>query len=130
MECSEELLDIKVPVSILQPLIENCIIHAFKEKNEDFFRNISVKTELKNRQLIISAADNGQGMSRKTAEELLHPQSIDESSLSRVMGLQNVIQRLYFFYPEDLNVVNIETGPNGTTVIIRIDTEREPCLAF
>jgi hypothetical protein len=68
--------------------------------------------------------------SAETVEELLHPQSIDESSVSRIMGLKNVIQRLYFFYPDDPDVVDIETGQQGTAVIIRIDTEREPCLAF
>ncbi|MCL2129736.1 MAG: histidine kinase [Treponema sp.] len=130
MECAEELLDIKTPVSILQPLVENCIIHAFKESSEDFMRDIKVKAALESRFLKISVADNGRGMSRETAEALLHPQSIDESSLSRIMGLQNVIQRLYFFYPSDPSVVEIITGTEGTSVIIRIDTEREPCLAF
>jgi len=130
MECAEELCDIKVPVSILQPLVENCIVHAFKDADEDFSRNIVVKAECKNTRLEVSVIDNGQGMSRETAEELLHPQSIDESSVSRVMGLKNVIQRLYFFYPEDPNVVDIRTGPEGTAVIISIDTEKEPCLAF
>jgi len=130
VECDEELLDIKIPVSILQPLVENCIIHAFKNSEENFTRRINVRAELKESRLIIAVEDNGQGMSLRTAEELLHPQSIDESSVSRVMGLKNVIQRLYFFYPDDPNVADIKTGPEGTAVIIRIDTEREPCLAF
>jgi len=130
VECAEELLDIKIPVSILQPLVENCIIHAFKNSEENFPRRVNVKAELKDSRLIIAVEDNGQGMSLRTVEELLHPQSIDESSVSRVMGLKNVIQRLYFFYPDDPNVTDIKTGPEGTAVIIRIDTEREPCLAF
>jgi LytS/YehU family sensor histidine kinase len=70
-------------------------------------------------------------MERETVERLLHPQPIDESSVSRVMGLENVIQRLYFFYPDDPEVVDIETAPGqGTAIIIRIDTGREPCIAF
>jgi len=130
MECGEELLDIKTPVSILQPLIENSIIHAFKNVDENFNRRISVRAVVIDHRLTISVVDNGCGMDQDVAEKLLHPQSIDESSTSRVMGLQNVIQRLYFFYPGDPGVVNIETKPGGTAVIIRIDTEREPCLAF
>jgi LytS/YehU family sensor histidine kinase len=130
MDYSGDLLDIKVPVSILQPLVENCIIHAFKDAAEDFLRTINVKAELNGKRMVISVADNGRGMSGETAEKMLHPQSIDESSQSRVMGLQNVIQRLYFFYPSDPDVVGIQAGPDGTAVIIRIDTEREPCLAF
>ena len=97
VDCAKELLDIKVPVSILQPLVENCVIHAFKEQHEEFSRSITVGARLTDSLLTISVADNGQGMNRETVEELLHPQSIDESSVSRVMGLKNVIQRLYFF---------------------------------
>ena len=130
MEYSEDLLDLKVPVSILQPLVENCIIHAFKDAGEDFSRSITVKAELMDKRLIISVSDNGRGMEKETAQKILHPQSIDESSQSRVMGLQNVIQRLYFFYPSDPDVVDIKTGSEGTAVIIRINTEKEPCLAF
>ena len=130
VEYGEELLDLKTPVSILQPLVENSIIHAFKDSDENFLRRISVKAAVIDRRLVISVADNGRGMESETAERLLHPQSIDESSLSRVMGLQNVIQRLYFFYPDDPEVVDIQTGPEGTAIIIRIDTGREPCLAF
>ena len=130
MECPEELLYIKVPVSILQPLVENCVIHAFNDSPEEFLRSISVRAELEGKQLVISVTDNGQGMNLETVQNLLHPQSIDESSVSRVMGLKNVIQRLYFFYPDEPNVVDIKTGLGGTAVIIRIDTEKEPCLAF
>jgi sensor histidine kinase YesM len=130
LEYSEELLDdCKVPVSILQPLVENCVIHAFKE-GDDGMHRINVRTMLEGKRLVLSVNDNGSGMDKTRAEQMLHPQSIDESSVSRIMGLENVIQRMYFFYPDDSEVVNIETGPGGTTVIISIDTEREPCLAF
>jgi sensor histidine kinase YesM len=130
LEYSEELLDTcKVPVSILQPLVENCVIHAFKDGDEGMCR-INVRVLQKNKRLILSVEDNGRGMDKERAVQLLHPQPIDESSVSRIMGLENVIRRLYFFYPDDDTVVDIETGPEGTTVIIRIDTEREPCLAF
>ncbi|MDR2661454.1 MAG: histidine kinase [Treponema sp.] len=131
MDCAETFLDAcKVPVSILQPLVENSIIHAFQDAEEDFSRRIQVRAEKREGRLVLSVSDNGRGMEKETAEKLLHPQSISESSVSRIMGLESVIQRLYFFYPGDEEVVDIKTGPEGTTIIIRIDTEREPCLAF
>jgi sensor histidine kinase YesM len=140
----EAILDsVKVPVSILQPLVENCVIHAFKDgrTNSEFAPNgdaieekksrVAVSAEMRDRRLILTVCDNGQGMEQETAKRLLHPHSLDESSVSRVMGLENVIQRLYFFYPDDASVVDIETAPGqGTAVIIRIDTGREPCIAF
>ncbi|MDR2760015.1 MAG: histidine kinase [Spirochaetaceae bacterium] len=152
LDYDESLLDgCKVPVSILQPLVENCVIHAFKDSSAQPSAQppaqppvpppvappaarrslIMVRAEKSGNTLILSVRDNGCGMPAETAEKLLHPLSIDESSMERVMGLENVIQRLYFFYPDDPGVVSIETGEGrGTAIIIRIDTEREPCLAF
>jgi len=131
LDYDEALLsDYRVPVSILQPLVENCIIHAFKEREEGRSL-ILVRVEKPGDRLILSVRDNGCGMQAETVEQLLHPQSLDESSVSRVMGLENVVQRLYFFYPGDPEVVSIETRPGeGTGVIIRIDPEREPCVTF
>jgi LytS/YehU family sensor histidine kinase len=92
-------------------------------------RRIIVRAALEGNVLVLSVEDNGSGMAAATRERLLHPQAIDHSSLSRVMGLENVIQQLYFFYPDDPGIVDIVTG-KGTTIIIRIDTRREPCIKF
>jgi sensor histidine kinase YesM len=140
----------KVPVSLLQPLVENCVIHAFRDSSalpsviqpEQPLAQpavtpgpprslIMVRAEKSENRLVLSVRDNGCGMPAETAEKLLHPLSIDESSIARVTGLENVIQRLYFFYPGDPGVVSIETGEGrGTAITIRIDTGREPCIVF
>jgi LytS/YehU family sensor histidine kinase len=149
LDYDESLLDTRrVPVSILQPLVENCVIHAFNDsaappaaealpesaaavKRPVERSMIMVRAEMSGDRLILTVRDNGCGMPAETAEKLLHPLSIDESSMARVMGLENVIQRLYFFYPDDPAVVGIETGEGrGTAIILRIDTGREPCIAF
>jgi sensor histidine kinase YesM len=142
-EYDETLQDqVMVPVSLLQPLLENCVVHAFKNgpaqnASEDEEprgvekSRIIVRVEKTGGRLVLSVRDNGCGMPRETVDRLLHPQSIDESSLSRVMGLENVIQRLYFFYPDDPEVVRIETEPGkGTVIFICIDTGRQPCIEF
>ncbi|MDR1107098.1 MAG: histidine kinase [Treponema sp.] len=154
LDYDESLLDsCRVPVSILQPLVENCVIHAFKavrlspealpvqeaaggiplyQADAAAKRSlIMVRAEKSENRIVLSVQDNGCGMPERAAEKLLQPLSIDEPSITRVMGLENVIQRLYFFYPGDPAVVSIETGEGrGTAVIIRIDTERAPCIAF
>ena len=129
LECAEELLDsFKVPVAILQPLVENCVIHAFRDMEGP--GAIAVRAEMQRADLVLTVTDNGQGMEEETIKKLLHPLHIDESS-SRIMGLENVIQRLYFFYPDDPEVIRIRsTEGKGTTIVIRIDTEKEPCTAF
>jgi sensor histidine kinase YesM len=133
IDCDDALLDrYSVPVSLLQPLVENCVIHAFIDRPAD--NRVTMRASLEGQRLVLEVRDNGCGMDRATTEKLLHPQSIDESSAARVMGLENVIQRLYFFYPDDPEVVNIissESEKNaGSVIIIRIDTEKKPCIAF
>ncbi|GHV92284.1 hypothetical protein AGMMS50268_27870 [Spirochaetia bacterium] len=141
LDYDEALLDsCKVPVSILQPLVENCIIHGFKDTAAGSAETgqaprslIIVRAEQQGPRLVLSVRDNGRGMERETVEKLLHPQHIDESSASRVMGLENVIQRLYFFYPDDPELIAIRSGhapDQGTAIIISIDTGRPPCTAF
>jgi len=117
-----------VPASILQPLVENCIVHAFKGKEER--NSIIVRIYQEGRYLYLSVLDNGTGMTADQIRNLLQPVSVDESG-SKVMGLENVIQRLYFFYPDDGEVVSIRSGANtGTEVLIRIDTGKKICIPF
>jgi len=130
LDYPEELLDTcRVPVSILQPLVENCVVHAFKSIVGQC--SIIVRAEKRDRFLTLSVADNGCGIPPSVATELLHPMNIDESA-EPVMGLGSVIQRLYFFYPDDGEVISIRGGEEGigTTILIKIDTEKEPCTAF
>jgi sensor histidine kinase YesM len=128
LDCAEEFRDAyRVPVAILQPLVENCVVHAFRDMEGP--GSISVRAEMQRADLVLTVSDNGRGMADETIKKLLHPLPIDESS-SRVMGLENVIQRLYFFYPDDPEVVRIRSEKDkGTTIVIRIDTEHEPCTA-
>jgi sensor histidine kinase YesM len=135
LDWDETLQDkVMVPVSLLQPLVENCIVHAFKNggaEGRGCVPRITVRVEKSGPRLVLSVRDNGCGMPKELADRLLHPQGVEESSFSRVTGLENVIQRLYFFYPDDPEVVGIETEPGkGAAIFIRIDTGRQPCIEF
>ena len=118
LDYDETLLDaVKVPVSLIQPLIENCVVHAFKARSAllaalpaglDVMRpRIAVRVERQGPRVVISVRDNGCGMSESKRQELLRPLSADELSLSRAMGLASIIQRLYFFYPDDRDIISI-----------------------
>ena len=128
LDVPEEILDsCEVPALILQPLVENSVIHAFK--GVDRPGRIDIRVWREERVLYLSVRDNGIGMDEATANRLLEPQSRDVDTGSKVMGLENVIHRLHFFYPDDGEVVTIHSTPGeGTEILIRIDTEVEPCI--
>ena len=119
--------DCEVPAMVIQPLVENSVVHAFKSDSRE--GNVGVNIYSEGKFLIISVKDNGSGIPEKTVETLLQPHTGDYSITSKVMGLENVIQRCYFFYPDNRDVIRIVTAADeGTEVIIRIDREVEPCI--
>ncbi|HOV38769.1 MAG TPA: histidine kinase [Spirochaetales bacterium] len=127
LDYPERLLDTcKVPVAILQPLVENCVVHAFKNKED--VGSVIVRVEEKEPYIELSVCDNGCGMDEEQIHSLLHPVPVEESS-PRIMGLENVIQRLYFFYPDDPEVITVQSTPGkGTRITIRIHRGKEPCI--
>ncbi len=128
LDVAENLLDsYRVPALILQPLVENSVIHAFKGTDRD--GEIAITVSKTNSLLNLEVRDNGIGIDPTTAERLLRHRNREVEHDSKVMGLQNVIHRLYFFFPENEDVVTIESEPDaGTRIVIQIDTETEPCI--
>ena len=128
LDINKELLDdFSCPAMVLQPLVENSVLHAFK--NKEGIGTISVSIEYVKPVLRISVKDDGIGIPEKTVQALLIPHIHDYQLSSKVMGLENVIQRCYFFYPDVEDVVEIhsEIG-GGTEIVININTEVEPCI--
>lgn len=115
------------PAMILQPLIENSIVHAFK--NSEGVGEIILTIKMLEKKLYIAVKDNGVGIDEDIIDELLIPHTHEYEVNSKVMGLENVIQRCFFFYPEDEDVISIKSKKGaGTEIIIQIDPEVEPCI--
>ncbi len=133
LDVPEELLDTcHVPALILQPLVENSVIHAFRDA--DRVGSITIRVRKEGDIVVLSVADNGIGIRSDTAARLLRRHTRDMEHSSKIMGLENVIQRLYFFYPPQdqqpqNDVVAIHASPGeGTEIVIKIDTRIKPCI--
>jgi two-component system, sensor histidine kinase YesM len=129
LDCPPDILDAySVPAYILQPLVENCVVHAFK--NADTRNSIVVRAYREGVRLCLSVADNGIGMDAAKVASLLRPIPAGDTG-SKVMGLENVIQRLFFFFPDDPDVVGIASEPGkGTEITVKIDTGKKLCTEF
>lgn len=128
VEVDESLLDTTmVPALVLQPLVENSGIHAFRNVRRK--GSVEVRVRRQDHDVVLTVADNGDGMSEELARELLGRHAQDSDHTAPVTGLKNVIQRLHFFYPSLPDVVRIQTAPgSGTTITICIDTRVDPCI--
>jgi sensor histidine kinase YesM len=82
---------------IIQPLVENSIIHGFKNKQRNCQIDISINR--KNDMLSIEVKDNGKGLSQEQIDQFMKHEASDfiEGQKDRI-GLGNVIRRLRLFF--------------------------------
>ncbi len=128
MECSDGLENIRVPKFILQPLVENCFTHGFKDSIPPWIVSIDVfKNENK---LVICVKDNGKGIDQERLEQIRscinknEPISDTKKSKSSI-GVVNVKQRIEMICPAG-SALNIESKPDvETKIIVTIVIEEE-----
>jgi len=127
LNVAEELLDsYSCPAMMIQPLVENSVLHAFVDPG---IGSIEVDVHPDGTVLVISVKDDGIGIPADMVRNILVPHTHDYQLSSKVMGLENVIQRCYFFYPDQHDVIAINSAEGlGTEIIIRIHTEVPPCI--
>ncbi len=101
--------DIYVPSPIVQPLLENAIMHGL----DDCIRNgeIFVRAFRQGECVKISVADNGKGMSAQVIDQVLSKKHVNQS---KSIGMVNVLQRMELFYGQE-GLMEILSGPGGGT---------------
>ena len=100
--------DFKVPVLIFQPLIENCVRHAWQDKNKMLELNITINLHKGSAQILV--ADNGKGI----PAQMLNKLPISNHALA------NIAERLQVMFRKN-NLLSIDSIPGeGTTVTINI----------
>lgn len=96
------LISLEVPRLILQPMIENSIVHGLKYKKNG---KIRIQVIRKDTYVVFMIVDNGCGMApdklRKLKEEL---ETMHSECISEHIGLQNCNDRLVLAYSEESRV--------------------------
>ena len=100
-----ELQDVMVPACMLQPVVENAVIHGILPKPQG--GRIDVKVERSADTLHFSVRDDGVGMDAQMIRQVV-------KSDTDGVGLANISQRLYALYRKKLTIVS--TIGDGTTV--------------
>ena len=115
----EELLQIKVPSMILQPIVENAVSYGIRGIEWEGW--ILLTAKLEDERIRISIRDNGNGMSREKIREIMEggTREADLSRNSTGIGLGNVISRLRLYYnTEHVLEIRSEGQDKGTEVIL------------
>lgn len=105
--------DVNILPLIVQPLVENAIIHGLEGKEVNAV--LVVRSWVSNNELHIEVTDNGIGMSLERKQEVVSSLEFEEIEGARI-GLRNVHQRLKLFYGEQYGLkISSELG-KGTTI--------------
>ncbi|WML36067.1 LytS/YhcK type 5TM receptor domain-containing protein [Clostridium sp. OS1-26] len=113
IDIPEDMMNIKMPVFILQPIIENSIKHGILPKPEG--GSVLVKASYIKNEVIFSIEDTGMGMEKEKLAEV--------TTTWPGIGLKNVNERLKLLYGEG-HELNINTSLNyGTKVSFLIPKE-------
>jgi two-component system sensor histidine kinase YesM len=99
-----------IPKLVLQPLVENAIIHGVADMPDGYIK-ISARAE--NNDLLLSVSDNGQGMSPELLACLNSP---DRELPEGHLGLNNV-QRIVRLYYGDGYGISAKAGEKGGSVV-------------
>lgn len=120
-DIAPDMLDKPIIKIVLQPIIENAIIHGIFER-EDSSGNIEIKGWIERNDIFISVKDNGVGMSQEIVDANFRT-SHEGISTPGGYGIRNINDRLKIAYGPQYGLSCTSEIYQGTTVLIHI-----PCI--
>jgi len=119
IEIDDEILDCRILKLVLQPIVENAIIHGFGKKIG--LGKLLIKGQKLDSKLVFVISDDGIGMTKDKIKKILQAEkALSESISIHKIGLANVQQRIKLNYGNDYGI-DIKSEVNiGTEVTIMI----------
>lgn len=128
LDIDEDILNCYTVKMIIQPTVENAVVHAF----QDFTRNptIHIIGQIEKDTILFQIIDNGNGIPHEVLQEIRKKLTMDfENSIknksSYGIGLYNINRRIKLAYGEEYGI-EIFSNLNGTEVDIRIPLQHTP----
>lgn len=119
-----------IPKLILQPLVENAIVHGLIDIAHP---KLNVRTSCEGQDIVIEIEDNGEGMDQAQLQALNHYLQYDDPqqrSLFHRLGLINVLRRLRLTFGQAALLQLRSNGRGGITAAIRFPLPERELLAI
>ncbi|MNB67376.1 Sensor histidine kinase YpdA [compost metagenome] len=113
-----ECMDIVMPPLIIQPLVENSVVHGLE--NKEGAVRVDVHIVLKDENIEVMVRDDGAGMSEDRLAEIREVISKAEDEPRSRIGLRNVHQRLVLYYGENRGLHIESREGEGTCITFSI----------
>lgn len=101
-DIDDGILKISMPALILQPIVENSVIHGIKPSDKKF--EIKISAHKIGNDLIIKIRDNGTGIEKNKVDKLNQLFMTEKNSTEKSIGLINVNKRLKLLYGDNYHL--------------------------
>lgn len=114
------ILDEEIPKLILQPFVENAIVHGFEKADGSYILRVTGIKDGKN--MVFQIADTGVGMSGEQLEAIWEKADNRKYASQRIgrYAIRNVRERLELIYHENYELRIESRVGRGTTVVITV----------
>lgn len=123
----DNLKDLLIIKMILQPVVENCIKHAFEEDTKD--PTIWIAVTAMGEDIVFTVENNGKLLSEKAKERLNRLEIVEPGAIDSVVtqekggyGIWNVVKRLRLRYEEQIRFYYVVSA-HRTCCIIKVKKE-------
>lgn len=113
-DLDESLLERKVPKFILQPIVENAILHGIEKKPGKGL--IEIRCQEEDGTIVLEVKDTGIGISPERVDKLMQTDG-EEAAPTRV-GVRSVHKRVRILYGTDYGLTIASEPGHGTTIRI------------
>ncbi|MDF2883996.1 MAG: hypothetical protein K0R54_4562 [Clostridiaceae bacterium] len=115
---SSEIQNYIVPKLIIQPIIENAIVHGMDA--EINFIEINIEGRVEGEDVVFRIRDNGKGIDADKINMMLQvPENNNKNSFNG-MGIKNVNERIKLYFGDQYGLYYLSNIENGTEVIMRL----------
>jgi two-component system, sensor histidine kinase YesM len=115
---------VEIPALIIQPLVENAVVHGLENMESGGF--VRITTRLRGAQLYVEIFDNGVGMTEEKLKSIEQALEDREEVESHRIGIRNVHQRLMLTYGEGSGLSIQSALGGGTRVAFQLPTRGNP----
>ncbi|MEK3724294.1 sensor histidine kinase [Paenibacillus sp. FSL H8-0034] len=123
IEAEEELSGCSMQRLLLQPLVENVFVHAFRDQTAN--KRLSIRAFRQHTEMHIEIEDNGCGMDADTIHHIMKDRSVhDQHGERESLGVRNVTRRIYLVHGEPYRL-DIQRLQQGTMMRLIL-----PCEAY
>ncbi len=108
----EHIPNIRLPGMLLQPIVENAVLHGLANCRSGGEVTVSFSCDKKN--IYIVTEDNGEGMNHENMEEIMSCETEDEGHI----GVSNVLRRLRLYFGKQADITISSERDCGTIVTV------------